>query len=686
LTLRVILSCRYFMLTFPFARHIVFASVLLFVSSMRANGKDAWIEIRSPHFLVVSNASDHDARKVADQFEQFREVFQAAFPKLRVDLGKPLIIFALKNEDSMRDLVPEYWEKKGSIHPDGIYVPAADIHSVVVRTDVEASNPYHIIYHEYTHALMDLNFSGLPVWFSEGLAEFFGNSTLKDKDVQIGQISPAHLQVLQDSRLIPIDTLLRADHSSPYYNEQNRASVFYAESWAIVHYLMLDPDARKRQLLQNFLTSWDASGNQIDAAEKTFGDLTKFGKLMEAYVRQTSFFVAPVKTTVHADPKSYTARALSQSEIEAYRGEFYVRTNRPKEATESLELAVKADPNSTLAHEGLGLLALRQFQYQLAETELARAVELNSTNFVVYYYNARALVRSGQPGDFEKAVAALEKSIQLNPQFAPAYANVASLYSMKPETAAKGIAAARKAMQLEPGNFEYALSFGFVLVNAGKLDDAKVLASRLMAAAKTPVEQSHAIQLSDSIGNRQMRDAKAAALADNAASSSAPRAPVTKTEAAKTDVTKPEDPTISVSPTIPTGSTTLPPTTPGAATTSSPLNGGSTSFSVSGYQPYALEGQVATIDCAKSSDGRLGLRTHSVIMEFHYRDLKEVKLSTSPPSATTSPATANTATQSANAAKPEPACGAWKNRKVRVVFYPTPELSFDGELLEIQFF
>jgi tetratricopeptide (TPR) repeat protein len=663
------------MASLSFARSFFVALVLLTVLVTAAPAKDVWIEIRSPHFLVVSNASDHDARKVADQFEQFREVFQAAFPKLRVDLGKPLIIFALKNEDSMRQLIPEYWEKKGRIHPDGLYVPGEDVHSVVVRTDVETDNPYQIIYHEYTHALMDLNFSGLPVWFGEGLAEFFGNSTLKDKNVEIGQIAPGHLQVLQESRLIPIDTLLQADHSSPYYNEQNRASIFYAESWAIVHYLMLDPDARKRQLLQTFLTAWDASGNQVEAAQKTFGDLRKFGQVMEAYARQTRFYVAPVKTAVHADPRSYTTRVLSQAETESYRGEFFVRTNRPKDATESLEIAVKADPNSTMAHEGLGLLALRQLQYELAETELARAIELNSTNFIVYYYSAGARLRSGMlaAGDSDKVIAGLEKSIQLNPQFAPAYATLASMYSMRPETAAKGIPAAKKAMELEPGNFQYVLNFGFVLVNAGKLDDAKVLAARLMAAAKTPQEQSRAIQLSDAIANHQAHAALAASgNARNATNSSAPQTQVTKTE----------DATISVSPSIPTGTTT-PSTAPNVsgASATTPLNGGSTSFSVSGYKPYALEGQVATIDCTKSSDGRLGLRTHSIVMEFHYREMKEVKLSSPPPASTTS----STAVP-ANVAKPELACAAWKGRKVRVIFYPTPEQSFDGELLEIQFF
>jgi tetratricopeptide (TPR) repeat protein len=645
---------------------LVFAP--LFLLALPTLAKDTWIEIRSPHFLVVSNAGDHEARKVADQFEQFREVFQAAFPKLRVDLGKPLIIFALKNEDSVRDLIPEYWEKKGRIHPDGLYVPAEDTHSVVIRTDVQTDNPYQIIYHEYTHALMDLNFSGLPIWFSEGLAEFFGNSTIQDKNVEIGQIAPAHLQILQTSHLIPIDVLLRADHSSPYYNEQNRASIFYAESWAIVHYLMLDPDARKRQLLQNFLHAWDASGNQVEAAQKTFGDLQKFGQVMEAYARQSRFYVAPIKTAVHGDPKSYTGRALSQAEAETYRGEFLVRTNRPKEATESLELAVKAEPNLTMVHEGLGFLALHQLQYDLAQEEFTRAIERGSTNFGVYYYSARARYRSGSlaPGDSEKVIADLEKSIQLNPQFAPAYAALASAYSMNPEFAAKGIPAAKKAMQLEPGDFQYALNFGFVLVNAGKLDDAKLLASRLMAAAKTPRDQSRAIQLSDAIANHQAHAAQSAAAATRSASSSS---------AAQSAVTAPEQTSVSVSPAIPTGPPTL--SIPATAANSSATNGapalnpGSTSFSVSGYKPYALEGQVASIDCAKPTDGRLGMRTHSIVMEFHYRDLKDVKVSSIATSAT---------------AKPVGACSSWKDHKIRVVFYPTPEQSFDGELVEIQFF
>ena len=186
-------------------------TLLLVFLAAGTQAKDTWIEVKTPNFKVISNAGEGEARKVADQFEQFREVFHNAFPKFRVDLGRPLLIFAVKNEDTLKILLPEYWEVKGRVHPAGIFVPGETRHYVAVRTNIEGDNPYEVVYHEYTHAIMNLNFQGLPVWLGEGLAEYFGNSTVHEKEVEIGKISPYHLQVLQEGRLIPIDTLLEAD-------------------------------------------------------------------------------------------------------------------------------------------------------------------------------------------------------------------------------------------------------------------------------------------------------------------------------------------------------------------------------------------------------------------------------------------------------------------------------------------
>src|SRR6266481_42904 len=273
-----------------FAAIVGFAIFLATLANADAFGAGdpnlGWIEVRSPHFVVASNAGEKEVRRIADQFEQIRSLFHTAFGSLRVDPAQPVVILAAKNENTMKMLLPEDWEVKGHVHPAGLYQQGEDKHYVILQLDSAGANPFHALYHEYTHALLHLNFTGLPLWLDEGLAEFYGNSQLGEKETKVGTIDNSHLYILGQNKLLPIEMLLNVEHSSPHYNEENRASVFYAESWALVHYLMLDPEARQRQLMKNFIAAWDRSGNQIEAAQQAFGDLRKFGEVIEAYSRQ----------------------------------------------------------------------------------------------------------------------------------------------------------------------------------------------------------------------------------------------------------------------------------------------------------------------------------------------------------------------------------------------------------------
>src|ERR1700730_14781343 len=274
-----------------------------------------WIEVRSAHFVVSSNAGDREARRIADQFEQIRSLFHAAFANLRVDPAQPVLILAAKNENTMKMLLPEDWEVKGHVHPAGLYQQGEDKHYVILRLDSEGANPFHALYHEYTHALMHLNFTVLPLWLDEGLAEFYGNSRLGEKESRVGTIDESHLYILGQNKLLPIETLLNVEQGSPYYNEANQASVFYAESWALVHYLLLDPEARERGLLKNFVAAWNKVGTQIEAAQQAFGDLKHFGQVIEGYSRQTRFRVGLFKNGQQSGDKTYAVRNLSTGEV-----------------------------------------------------------------------------------------------------------------------------------------------------------------------------------------------------------------------------------------------------------------------------------------------------------------------------------------------------------------------------------
>src|SRR5262249_22763118 len=62
---------------------------------------------------------------------------------------------------------------------------------------------------------------------------------------------------------IPLDRLLRIHTDSPEYNEANRSGMFYAQCWALAHYLLSTPE-RSAQLTM-FLDRMDR-GDDLDAA------------------------------------------------------------------------------------------------------------------------------------------------------------------------------------------------------------------------------------------------------------------------------------------------------------------------------------------------------------------------------------------------------------------------------------
>lgn len=636
----------------------VCASALAALPEARADdSKDVWVEVRSPHFLVASNAGEKQARHVAQQFEEIRGTFQAAFPKLRLDLGKPIIILAAKNENSLKILLPAYWEQKGSVHPAGIYMPGEEKHYVALRLDTEGENPFHVVYHEYTHALLHLNFPPLPLWLDEGLAEFYGNTVITDKEIELGRIDKSHLYLLQQTKLIPVETLLQVDHSSPYYNEQNRASIFYAESWALVHFLMLDPEARKQQLLTHFFDAWDKSGNQVQAAQETFGDLKRFARTIEGYAHQQSFHFGRLKSSVESDEKSYASRALSRAESLALRGDFYLQTRRMKEAEAALQAAVKQDPKLAAAHESLGLFYFRQHKLEDAANELELATQLNSNSFLTYYFSAMLNLRGahGTPDAWPKAEADLEKAIALNPGFAPGYSSLASLYSLHPESREKAVVAARRAVELEPGNIAYTINLGFVLLSTNKIDEARALAARMLAGAKTPGEIQNARSFQEAVeGHADMKARLASVRQRDEEDAEAPEPPSPSAQSKESEVTPPPVEK-------PRESTTV--AAQESAEPSGPVN-------VTQGRIYQMTGKITVLNCLQNTEVYLTLALSSIEMKLHAADLGKVDVKNSSRGAKNSGAS----------------CPAWKGRSANMSYHLTPGQTYDGEIVSIQFF
>jgi tetratricopeptide (TPR) repeat protein len=455
-----------------------------------AENPEKWVEVSSPHFKVMSDAGEREARRIAGSFEEIRAALKGFLPRARIEPGKPVFIIAVKNEKGLRSLLPEFWEKKGQSRPAGIFQSGPDKHFVVLRTDIRDEDAYQIVYHEYLHLLLNLNFKWLPLWLSEGLAEFYANTTVREKEVLLGRPDKYHVWLLRDSSLLPLPELFAADQSSPLYNEQNKITIFYAQSWALIHYFMLAEGRGERNLLPDLLRLLESAGDEKTATEQAFGDLRRLERELRDYVAQRAFYNIRLKTAVEVSERSFPVRPLSFGESAAVRGSFLAHRNRPREARALLEEALLVDPNQTLALESLGLLHLAAGEREQARQRLARAVALDSQSFLAHYHATMLAMESARSEeDISRVENGLKRAIELNPEFAPAYAALVGFYSTRNIKLAGALSLAQKAVELEPAVTLYQLSLAQIAAQLGHLDEALRLGERVLEQAKSTLDR-----------------------------------------------------------------------------------------------------------------------------------------------------------------------------------------------------
>jgi len=111
-------------------------------------------------FKALSNAGEGSTRNVLWQLEQIRGAIAALWPWMKTELSKPMLVIAAKDEETVRSLAPEYWERRGSVHPASVWVTAPDQHYMLIRTDLRGndtntSNPYTTAYFSYASLILN---------------------------------------------------------------------------------------------------------------------------------------------------------------------------------------------------------------------------------------------------------------------------------------------------------------------------------------------------------------------------------------------------------------------------------------------------------------------------------------------------------------------------------------------------
>ncbi|MGH9875837.1 MAG: peptidase MA family metallohydrolase, partial [Pyrinomonadaceae bacterium] len=354
-----------------------------------ASAKDKWISVRSKNFLLIGNANEKDIRQVGVRLEQFREVFSRLFTSLKIDSPVPTTVIVFKNDDSYRPF-------KINANTAGYFQPGPDVNyiTLALSRDVNTQqDPFSIILHEYTHLLVRNTSGKVPTWFNEGLAEYYSSfSITADQKVVMGRPIASHVYQLRDSKMLPLRTLFQVDQKSPYYNERDKQSIFYAESWALVHYLMLGKDGQRLTQLGKFMELISAGTPMEQAFQQSFAmTFESMENELRAYVQRDRYPIlsGSFQSKVGYD-SAMQAAPLSEAEAQAYLGDLLLKSNRA-DAEVYLQKALALDPDLPMANASLGLLRMRQGKHDEARKRLERAVAASSQNYLIHYYYAYAL-------------------------------------------------------------------------------------------------------------------------------------------------------------------------------------------------------------------------------------------------------------------------------------------------------
>lgn len=483
-----------------------------------AQTRDTWRSVRTNNLFVIGNADPEKLRQVAAWLEFFHSAFARLVSRNVLDQSVPTTVVLFRDEASFTPFKPLYQGRPANIA--GFFQPGEDVNYIAISLDPGERDPFSTAFHEYVHLHLKDNVPGVPLWLNEGLAEFYGTMQFSGGEAVLGAPLAQYIRLLREQEMLPLATLFSTGTNSPHYNEQAKSGVFYGQSWALVHYLMLGGNSGtggRQDQFKRFLQQVSRGDTPAKALEDSFGmSLATIESELRAYVRRGEF---PALRIASADPEayaSYTAMqrsSLGDAEANYYLGDLLFHINRQTDAERYFKQAIALDPNLRQAHAALGLLYVYQRRYADAKKYLQRATE-SQQSYLIHYLYAFVLSREGVSANglissYSKESAAvmrenLLKSIKLAPRYDPAYYLLALVDFVTNERLDEATEMVQRARQLAPAKTSYSLLLAQIHLRRSQNAEARELLESLARSSDAEV-RSDAQEILDSLNGESNR-------------------------------------------------------------------------------------------------------------------------------------------------------------------------------------
>ena len=283
---------------------------------------------------------------------------------------------------------------------------------MVPASDSREAADYRVLFHEYAHALLHLNLRRLPAWVDEGMAEFYSTfeGDFRDGKSLIGRPPFERLQDLRGRALLPLSQLLTSEGAYKFTRDRVTVGTFYAQSWALVHYLQVGDGGKRQGQLTRYLKMLE-EGRPISEAfqgafETTFDALQRE---LQSYVSRSTFQAALVDpgTTVLLN----AMEPMTEADARFVQGDLLLKAGAAKDADDEFVKILANEPAHADARVGRAEVQRQDGKLNEAIASLQDIASANPTNVRV----RNALVTALQGARrYEEALAAGREAVKLN--------------------------------------------------------------------------------------------------------------------------------------------------------------------------------------------------------------------------------------------------------------------------------
>jgi tetratricopeptide (TPR) repeat protein len=556
----------------------VMLASLLFVASARGAEPSPWLEIHSTHYTVITDAGQKTGKEVALRFEQMRAVFGSLLMKERLNEPLPLTILAFKNDKSYYQTAP--LRQGQPIDAPGFFLSGEDQNFIVLNLFEPES--WRAVAHDYAQMLLNYNYPPVQGWFDEGLAEYFSSIRLDDKNYEIGsdpelrgaarENSPGNLsrvdtppksftELLSGEAWLSLPDLLTMKHDTSTDNEGMRDTLFYAQSWMMMHYLLHEQklsdtgtyfglvQIQHVPVQEAIVKAYGMTPEQLDQAIKNyFHSLKPLFTALDASKRtggaqESAFQVYQFPEPVGPSDRTMTSKTLSETDAGAIVAEIKIRIPDRRETglQELSKLATTQDPSVTktwtfklpkkekedteaplttavgneIAHRALAWDDLQRGEFDACVQELGDAAALNPQDMWIRYYLSvmkykQAQVKKTDMEGLPNLMQDLRAVLEWYPEFANAY-DLLALARMQGGGPAAAMQAERAATQLSPRNLQYVYHLAEIYESDKRWDAARALLERLQTSGDAQIAAEAQSRLSELTAHQKYGVANASA-------------------------------------------------------------------------------------------------------------------------------------------------------------------------------